>query len=198
MGASVIGRVAPARLKPFPATVAALTVTEAVPVEVKVTDCVAGEFRLTSPNAMLEALTVSLGTPTFSCKANDCVAPPAVAVSVTVVAVVTEDAAAVKLALNAPAATVTKAGTVTAELLLARLTANPPVAAAAFRETVQLSVPAPVTDPLLQLIPLNTGTSVPLKLMAVDAPVDELLVSVNVPEAAPAVVGSNCTVSVAV
>jgi hypothetical protein len=103
-----------------------------------------------------------------------------------------------KLALEAPAATVTEAGTVTAELLLARLTANPPVAAAAFSETVQLSVPAPVTDPLVQLIPLSTGKPVPLKLMAVDAPVDELLVSVNVPESAPAVVGSNCTISVAV
>jgi len=50
-----------------------------------------------------------------------------------------------------PAATVTEAGTVTDELLLARLTVNPPVAAAAFRVTVQLSVPAPVKDPLAQL-----------------------------------------------
>jgi hypothetical protein len=40
-------------------------------------------------------------------------------------------------------------------LLLARLTANPPLAAAAVRETVQLSVPAAVIELLLQLSALN-------------------------------------------
>ena len=105
---------------------------------------------------------------------------------------------AVKLPVVAPAATVTLAGTVTAELLLTRLTANPPLAAAAFKVTVQLSVPAPVTDPLVQLNALSTGTPLPLRLITVDVPLDELLVNVNEPEAAPAVVGSNCTVNVAV
>jgi hypothetical protein len=87
---------------------------------------------------------------------------------------------------------------VTAELLLATLTAKPPVAAATFRVTVQLSVPAPVIDPLVQLIALNTGVPLPLRLITVDVPVEELLVSVNDPEAVPATAGSNCTVSVAV
>jgi hypothetical protein len=90
------------------------------------------------------------------------------------------------------------AGTVTAELLLARLTVKPPLAAATFSVTVQLSVPAPVIDPLLQLSPLNTGTPVPLRLITVELTLDELLVKVREPEAAPATVGSNCTVSVAV
>jgi hypothetical protein len=104
----------------------------------------------------------------------------------------------VKLAVVDPAATVTEAGTVTAELLLARLTAKPPLAAAGFRVTVQLSVPAPVIDPLVQLSPLNIGTPVPLRLIKVEVPLDELLVNVSWPVAAPAVAGSNCTVSVAV
>ncbi len=45
----------------------------------------------------------------------------------------------------------------TAELLLARPTANPLVAAATFSVTVQLSVPAPAIDALLQLKPVMTA-----------------------------------------
>jgi hypothetical protein len=44
---------------------------------------------------------------------------------------------------------------------------------------VQASVPAPVIDPLLQLSAVSTGTPVPLRLMAVVDPVEELLVSVS-------------------
>ena len=62
---------------------------------------------------------------------------------------------AVKLALVAPEATVTDEGTVTAVLLLERLTAWPPLGAAALSVAVQLSVPAPVIDPLVQLSPLT-------------------------------------------
>jgi hypothetical protein len=123
---------------------------------------------------------------------------PALAVSVTVAAALTEFTVAVNVALLAPAATVTDAGTVTAELLLARPTAKPPLAAAAFSVTVQPSVPDPVIDPFVQLRLVNTGTPVPVRLTAVDVPVEELLVSVSVPEAEPAAVGSNCTASVAV
>jgi hypothetical protein len=112
--------------------------------------------------------------------------------------VLTDETVAVKLPVEDPAATVTLAGTVTAELLLARLTANPPVAAAAFSVTVQLSVPAAAIDPLVQLNALSTGTPLPLRLITVDVPLDELLVSVSEPELAPATVGSNCTVNVAV
>jgi hypothetical protein len=112
--------------------------------------------------------------------------------------VLTPDTVAVKLPVVAPGATVTVAGTVTAELLLARLTVKPPLAAATFSVTVQLSVPAPVIDPLAQLSPLSTGTPVPPRLIKVDVPLDELLANVSWPVAAPGVVGSNCTVSVAV
>jgi hypothetical protein len=112
--------------------------------------------------------------------------------------VLTAETVAEKLAVVDPAATVTVAGTVTAELLLATLTVNPPLAAAAFSVTVQLSVPAPVIEPLEQLSALNIGTPLPLRAIVVDEPLEELLVRVNEPEAAPATVGSNCTVIVAV
>lgn len=142
-------------MKPAPVTVAALTVTAAVPVEVKVTDCVAGEFRFTLPKGTLVALMLSVATAGPSCRAKVTATLPALAVRVAVCAVVHEDTVALKLALVAPAGIVTEAGTVTAELLLARLTANPPLAAAAVRETVQLSVPAAVIELLLQFSALN-------------------------------------------
>jgi len=91
----------------------------------------------------------------------------------------TEETVAVKLAVVAPAAAVTVVGTATAALLLDRLTAKPPLPAAAFRVTVQLSVPAPVREPLPQLKELNTETPVPLRFIRVEVPVEELLVSVS-------------------
>jgi hypothetical protein len=198
LGFRVRGKVAPETVKPVPATVAALTVTDAVPEEVKVRDWVAGEFRSTSPKAMVVAFTLSVGVPVPSCRAKVSATLLALAVRVAVWAVVTEETVAVKAAVVAPAATVTEAGTVTDELLLARFTVNPPVGAAAFSVTVQLSVPDPVNDPLVQLSPLSTGTPVPLRLTPVEVPLEELLVRVSDPEMAPAEVGSNCTVSVAV
>jgi hypothetical protein len=198
LGFRVRGKVAPETMKPVPATLAALTVTDAVPVEDNVSDCVVAVFKLTLPKDKLEELTLSVGTDAPSCRAKVSVALPALAVRVAVCAVLTEETVAVNVALLAPAATAREAGTVTALLLLARLTAKPPVAAAAFRVTVQLSVPDPVNDPLVQFSPLSTGMPVPLRVMAVDVPVEELLVRVSEPEAAPAAVGSNCTVSAAV
>jgi hypothetical protein len=124
---------------------------------------------------------------------------PALADSVTVVAVVTEETVAVKLAVDAPAATVTVAGTATSVLLLLpRLTTSPPVAAVVLSVTVQLSVPAPVIEPFAHVNPVSNGTPVPLKPTTVDVPVDELLVRVSDPEISPDVAGSNFTVSVAV
>ena len=94
--------------------------------------------------------------------------------------------------------TVTEAGTVTAELLLDRLTTSPPAGATEFSVTVQAFVPDPVMDALLQLSALSAAEAVPvpLRLIAVAALVDELLLMVNCPVAVPAAVGSNCTVSV--
>ena len=185
-------------LKPDPVTVAALMVTAAVPVDDRVRVCVVGVFTFTLPNPILPALTPSVGVPAPNCNAKVSATPPALALKIAVWAVLTEDTVAEKLPVVDPAATVTDAGTVTAVLLLATLTAKPPLAAATFSVIVQLSVPAPVIDPLVQLSPLNTGTPVPLRLITVDVPLEELLVRVSWPVAAPAVAGSNCRVSVAV
>ncbi len=189
---------APETVKPVPVRVTALTVTAAVPVEDKVNVCVVAVFTLTLPKDKLDKLTLSVGTDAPSERAKVSATLLALAVRVAVCAVLTEETVAVKVAVVEPAATVTEAGTVTALLLLARLTVNPLVAAAAFRVTVQLSVPDPVNEPLAQLSALSTGTPVPLTLTTVEVPLEELLVNVSEPEAAPAVVGLKCTVSVAV
>lgn len=86
--ASVTGKVAPDTAKPVPVTAAALTVTDPVPLDVKVTDCVDAVFTATLPKATLVALMVSDGTvvddATFSWRAKFSEALPAVAVNVDV------------------------------------------------------------------------------------------------------------------
>jgi hypothetical protein len=122
----------------------------------------------------------------------------ALAVNVAVCAVVTVETVAVNPALTAPAGIVTAAGTVTALLLLATFTANPPAAAAAFSVIVQLSVPDPAKDVVVQFRPLSTGIPVPLRPTTDDVPLEELLVMVSCPEDKPEAVGLNCTVRLAV
>jgi hypothetical protein len=194
----VSGKVAPETVKPAPATVAALMVTGDVPVEDRVSVWLEAAFTLTLPMARLAGLTLNVDTPAFSCRLNVVATLLALAVNVTACAVLTVETVAVKLADVVPPVTVTLAGTVTAELLLARLTVKPLLAAAVFRNTVQLSDPAPVIDPLVQLRRFNTGNPAPVRLITVEVPPDELLVSVSEPVAAPAVRGSNCTLRVAV
>ena len=94
-------------------------------------------FNATLPKAMLVALIESVGTVAPSCSAKVFVVPPALAVSVTLCAVLTELTVAVNPALVCPAGMLMEDGTVTAELLLDRLTVNPPVAAATFSVTGQ-------------------------------------------------------------
>jgi hypothetical protein len=142
-------------VKPVPGTVAALTVTAAVPVEDRVSVSVVAVFTFTLPKDKVDELTLSVGTeaPNFSAKVFDKL--PALAVRVTVCAVLTEETVAVKVALLAPAFTSSEVGTVTALLLLARLTVNPRLPAAPFRDTVQLSLPASAMELLLQLSALR-------------------------------------------
>ena len=126
---------------------------------------------------------------------------PEVAVRVAACAVATEAMVAEKAALVALAGMVTVAGRVTAALLLDRLTLSPPLPAAALRVTVQASVPEPVIEPLEQESPLNAPGAtvpVPLRVITADGFVEELLVRVRAPVAAPVAKGSKCTVSVAV
>jgi hypothetical protein len=79
----VAGNSAPDTEKPAPVSVAPLTVTGTVPVEVMVTDCVAGVFMITSPNATLVALMLSASIAAFSCTVKLVNIPLALAVIVT-------------------------------------------------------------------------------------------------------------------
>ena len=64
---NVTGKVLPEIAKPAPVTAAALTVTGAVPVEVKVTACsVVAVFTATLPKVKLVALMLSAGTDAFN------------------------------------------------------------------------------------------------------------------------------------
>jgi hypothetical protein len=198
-GFNVIGNEAPGMLNPVPVNAAELIVTAAVPLEVNVTDCVAGVFRLTAPKATLLLLRLSVAVVAFNWSANVFATPPAVAVSVAVCAVLTAAAVAVNAALDDPAATVTDAGTVTALLLLARLTVVA-VVAAAVSVTVHASVPAPVSVALPHVTPLSAAGAcpVPLRLIVAVPPLEALLAMVTAPLTAPAAAGSNPIVSVAV
>jgi len=198
LGFRVKGNVAPEAVNPVPDNDAALTVTAEVPVEDRTTDSVAGICVTTSPKSMLAVLRLSKADAELSCSVKLWAAPPALAVSVAACAEFTGDTFAVKFALLAPAATVTEAGTFTNALLLERATTNPPLAAAAFSVAVQLSVPDPVNERLVQVSPLNTGTPVPFTPMTVDLPPAELLVTDSCPLAVPATVGSNTTLNVVV
>jgi hypothetical protein len=200
-GLSVAGRAALESVKPVPVSVTPLIVTGAVPVEVKVTGCVAEVLTTTLPNGTLAALMLSVGTAAFSNRAKPAEELPWLAVRIVACAVATEATVAVNPALAVPAGTVTVLGTVTAELLLDRLTVNPPLVAAAVSVTVQASVPAPVMAPLLQDSALNAAepvpvVPVPLKLITGVPDVEELLAIVNCPVDVPMVAGLNCTFKV--
>ena len=149
---------------------------------------------------MLVVLMLSFGTAAFSCRMKGFDAVPALAVTVTVCDVVTEATEAANVALDALAGTVTEAGTVTAVLLLDKVTPNPPAGAAEVSVTVQVSVLEPVIDEVLQVNPLKLAPTepAPLRGRVVVIPLAELLEIVSCPVAAPAVVGSNCTLRLAV
>jgi hypothetical protein len=174
--------------KPVPVSVAALTVTDAVPVDVKVTDCVDVVFSVTSPKGRLVELRLSAGmaveVTAFNCRSKPMEAPPAVAVSVAVWAVVTDDTVAVNGAQVAFSGIVTVAGTETAASLLDKLTLKPPLGAAALSVTVQVSVADPVKEALPQERALNVAAvpvaiPVPLKAMVAVPLVEALLVMVS-------------------
>ena len=177
-------------------------VNETAPVELSVSACVTGVLIGSLPKLRLVALKPSVEAYAPSDKAKVCELFEVDAVSVAVCAVLTAVAVAVKLALLAPDAMTTDGGTVTAALLLARFTLIPPVGAVPLTLTVHESVAAPVTEFVVQVsddragriaivpVPLSPIASVPLPVA--------LLVMVSVPDRAPLVVGSNCTVTTAV
>ncbi len=185
-------------MNPVPATLAALTVTAEVPVEVRVSVWLVGVFTLTLPNDKLDELTASEIEAAFNCTLVDADTPVELAATVTACATFTAEAVAEKLPLVTPAASVIEAGTTNDELLLVRATVRPPLGTAIFVDTVQLSLPAPVMVLLAQLNWVSLGTPLPLSPIFHEAPLDALLVMERLPVVDPVVVGSNCKASVAV
>jgi hypothetical protein len=184
-GFNVTGVASPVAPNREPATEIEEIVTGPVPEEVSVTACVAVLFTTTPPNETVVALRVSAGAAAFSCNEATFAVLPDVAVTVTVCALVTEDAFAVKAVLVAVAGTVTELGTVTALLLLVMDTLTPPVGAEPDKLTVHESASDPVMVVLLQDTALTDGTTVlpvPLRLTValgallekVSCPVEEL------------------------
>jgi len=154
------GKVLGGRMNPVPVTVAPLMVTGPVPVEFRVTVCVASLCTATLPKVTLDAPMLSVGTGGFSTSAKLFVTVPAVAVRLTACAVETTDPVAENVPVVAFAATITAGVVVTAALLLARPTLKPPAGAGLLIVTVQTSVPAPPIDVLLQEMPLSCGVAV--------------------------------------
>jgi hypothetical protein len=188
--------VAPEIEKPEPETVAELIVTEPVPVELRVTDCVVAVLTDTLPKVRLDAPTLRVGTTAFNWIPKVSGVPPTLADNVAVCALVTEDTVAEKVAVFVPEVTVTDEGTVTAALLLDRFTAYPLLAAEALSATLQLSAPDPVKDAVVHVKAVSVGMPVPLSAIGVEAPLDELLARLSCPVTPPAREGLNCTVSV--
>jgi len=167
---SVAGRLTADDENPLPVTAIELTVTGAVPLEVRVTVCVVELFTETAPKEMLLAFTFSVGMPALSCSATLFDAPAVVAVRVADCELLTEATFAVKAAVVAVAGTVTDAGTFTELLLLERLTLSPPVGADPDRLTVQASAREPVIEVLPQETAVTVGaTVVPVPLRLTEA-----------------------------
>ncbi len=206
-GFNVNGKAGPDTANPAPLTVAALTVSGAVPVDRTVTNCgVACALTVTSPKVRLLALRLIAAVPLSpppvctgsSCRLNVAELLPIVAVMVAVCAELTAAAVSVKLALLALAATAALAGTTAAALLLDRLIVSPLLSTAPLSVIAQLSVPAPVIVLLLHATRVTVGAAggvtavVPVPLRAtVTFPEAALLTTVSVPVAAPCAVGLN-------
>jgi len=175
--------VIPDALNDDPAIEIPETVTGAVPVEERVSDCETVCPTLTLPKATVVELTPRVGSAAFNWIETVCVVlPTAEADRVTFCEVVTAAMDAVKLALDEPAGMVTEFGTVTAELPLLRLIARLPVDGAVVKAMLQTSVPAPVMEALLQvkLFRLADASDVAVKFTA-RLPDEELDPTVSTP-----------------
>lgn len=161
LGFKVSGKLPPNTENPAPATVAALTVTAAVPLEVRVTDIETAAFKTTLPNDKRLVLTLNPGIAAFNCRLKVCQTLPAVAVNVAACALLTNATAAVKSVLSAPAGTFTEAGKETERVLLDKFTSVPALGATPLSITVQISLPDPIIDELLQVRALSETPPTP-------------------------------------
>ena len=186
-GFSVAGRLPPDTENPAPEIESELIVTATLPLEVNVTDLVTAVPTDTLPNASDVVLRLIAGTAAFRVSATLLDEAFAVAVSVAVCAVVTDDICAGNEAEEEPAVIVMLVGIDTALVLLASATLVPPDCAALLSETVQVVVPAPVNVLLPHVNEEREGATIApdaLSLMEVFLDVDPCVaVSVTVCEA---------------
>jgi hypothetical protein len=198
-------------VKPAPVIVAAFTVTAEVPVDVSVTDSVAAEFTATLPKPKLAALTVNCGLGVV-------VLVPARAtiaglpLDELLLIVIWPVADPIVAGRNCTCSVMDCVGLNVAGKLPPTIVKPAPVIAAEFTITADVPVDVRVNDcvvaaftvtlPKFRLVALTVscglGAAVLAPIRATDAilPVDELLLIVSCPFAAPAVVGRNCTCSV--
>jgi len=95
LGFNVSGNGAPDNVNPVPVSAAALTVTGSVPVDVKVTDCVAAVFTATSSKTKLLVLTLRMSDAALNCSGTVIELPPELAVKIADCVVDTDDILAV-------------------------------------------------------------------------------------------------------
>jgi len=131
-------------------------VTGEVPDDVRVTEYFAVVFVGTSPNAMLDELTLSVDIDALNCKVTLFEIPFAAATRFTLCPVGVDAAVAVNMALEAFIGTVTVGGTETRALLLDKATLSPPFGAVPLKVTVHVSLPALVMETALQERLLST------------------------------------------
>jgi len=142
----VSGKVPPETENPEPEIESELMVTASVPLDVSVTDLVTAVPTETFPKDSEVALRVRAGTAAFKVIVTLFEDAFALALTVAVWVELTLDAAALNVAVEAPAATVTLDGTESELELLAMATLCPPERAAPLSETVQVVLPAPVNE----------------------------------------------------
>ena len=140
------GKVPPETENPEPETESELMVTAAVPLDVSVTDLVTAVPTETFPKDSEVALRLRAGTAAFKVIVTLFEDAFALALTVAVWVELTLDAAALNVAVEAPAATVTLDGTESELELVAMATLCPPERAAPLSETVHVVLPAPVNE----------------------------------------------------
>jgi len=141
-----VGKFAPETVKPVPVAPAPLIVRGALPVDLRITDCVIGAFKATLPKERLFVLQLMVATEAESCRLKDLDTPLALATRITDLLELTAETVAVNVALEALAGITRLAGVETALLLLASWTVIPVSGATLLKETVQASVPAPTME----------------------------------------------------
>lgn len=130
----------------MPEIEAPLIVSGELPEEVSVTVLETGEPIATFPKERLVGDQLMVATVGFSVTAKVFATPAEFAVRVTDFLELTAKVVAVNVTCELPEGTVTLGGTETDELLLEMDTTVPLLGATCVRETVQSSVPAPVTE----------------------------------------------------